>query len=72
MVYFFCVQAKFTGGEDGIQAVPRGVFLGLSLDLGKGFQAAPGVYREIFSHSLSGDTFHQGTTLSFAISRVFP
>src|SRR4029450_4424113 len=32
MVYFFCVQAKFTGGEDGIQSVPRGVFLGL-LDL---------------------------------------
>jgi branched-chain amino acid transport system permease protein len=29
MVYFFCVQAKFTGGEDGIQAVPRGLFLGL-------------------------------------------
>ena len=24
MLYFFCVQAKFTGGEDGIQAVPRG------------------------------------------------
>ena len=24
MVYFFCVQAPFTGGEDGIQAVPRG------------------------------------------------
>ena len=23
MVFFFCVQAKFTGGEDGIQAVPR-------------------------------------------------
>jgi branched-chain amino acid transport system permease protein len=32
MVYFFCVQAPFTGGEDGIQAVPRGRFLGL-LDL---------------------------------------
>jgi branched-chain amino acid transport system permease protein len=32
MVYFFCVQAKFTGGEDGIQAVPRGSLLGL-LDL---------------------------------------
>src|SRR5437762_1281048 len=29
MVYFFCVQAKFTGGEDGIQSVPRGMFLGL-------------------------------------------
>ena len=32
MVFFFCVQAKFTGGEDGIQSVPRGTFLGL-LDL---------------------------------------
>jgi branched-chain amino acid transport system permease protein len=32
MVYFFCVQAKFTGGEDGIQAVPRGTLRGM-LDL---------------------------------------
>src|SRR5688572_27723918 len=24
MVYFFCLQTPFTGGEDGIQAVPRG------------------------------------------------
>jgi branched-chain amino acid transport system permease protein len=32
MVYFFCLQAKFTGGEDGIQAVPRGKLLGV-LDL---------------------------------------
>jgi branched-chain amino acid transport system permease protein len=32
MIYFFCVQAKFTGGEDGIQAVPRGTMLGV-LDL---------------------------------------
>lgn len=23
MVFFFCLQAKFTGGEDGIQAIPR-------------------------------------------------
>ena len=30
MVYFFCVQAKFTGGEDGIQAVPRGACSGSS------------------------------------------
>ncbi|HET9578419.1 MAG TPA: branched-chain amino acid ABC transporter permease [Usitatibacter sp.] len=29
MVYFFCVQAPFTGGEDGIQAVPRGKLLGI-------------------------------------------
>jgi branched-chain amino acid transport system permease protein len=28
MVFFFCLQAKFTGGEDGIQAVPRGKLFG--------------------------------------------
>ncbi len=28
MVYFIAVQAPFTGGEDGIQAIPRGTFLG--------------------------------------------
>jgi len=29
MVFFFCLQAPFTGGEDGIQAVPRGKLFGL-------------------------------------------
>ncbi len=29
MVYFFCTQASFTGGEDGIQQVPRGDLFGL-------------------------------------------
>jgi branched-chain amino acid transport system permease protein len=29
MMYFFAVQAKFTGGEDGIQAVPRGKLFGV-------------------------------------------
>ena len=29
MVFFFCLQAPFTGGEDGIQAVPRGRLFGL-------------------------------------------
>jgi branched-chain amino acid transport system permease protein len=29
MVYFFCLQAPFTGGEDGIQNVPRGRLFGL-------------------------------------------
>jgi len=29
MMFFFAVQAKFTGGEDGIQAVPRGKMFGL-------------------------------------------
>lgn len=33
MIYFFSLQAKFTGGEDGIQSVPRGTLLGV-LDLG--------------------------------------
>src|SRR6476620_5796841 len=29
MVFFFCLQAKFTGGEDGIQAIPRRPLLGI-------------------------------------------
>lgn len=29
MVYFFCVQAEFTGGEDGIQSIPRGTLFGI-------------------------------------------
>jgi branched-chain amino acid transport system permease protein len=29
MFYFYCLRAKFTGGEDGIQGVPRGKLLGL-------------------------------------------
>ncbi|UFN50723.1 branched-chain amino acid ABC transporter permease [Roseomonas sp. OT10] len=33
MVYFFCLQAPFTHGEDGIQSVPRGRLLGV-VDLG--------------------------------------
>ena len=32
MVYFFCLQAPFTHGEDGVQSVPRGKLFGL-LDL---------------------------------------
>jgi branched-chain amino acid transport system permease protein len=32
MMYFFALQAKFTGGEDGIQAVPRGKLFG-AIDL---------------------------------------
>jgi branched-chain amino acid transport system permease protein len=29
MAYFFALQAPFTGGEDGIQAVPRGALFGV-------------------------------------------
>lgn len=31
VVYFICLQAPFTGGENGLQGVPRGGVLGLSL-----------------------------------------
>jgi len=34
MMYFFAVEAPFTGGEDGIQAVPRGYLFGV-FDLGQ-------------------------------------
>ncbi|NBS40246.1 MAG: branched-chain amino acid ABC transporter permease, partial [Betaproteobacteria bacterium] len=32
MIFFFCLQAPFTGGEDGIQGVPRGLLFG-AIDL---------------------------------------
>ncbi len=34
IVYFFCVEARFTGGEEGINAVPRRFLFGI-VDLGK-------------------------------------
>lgn len=36
MIYFFCLQAPFTGGEDGLQGVPRGRLFGV-LDLTNNF-----------------------------------
>jgi branched-chain amino acid transport system permease protein len=32
MIFFYCLQAPFTGGEDGIQSIPRGTLFGI-LDL---------------------------------------
>jgi branched-chain amino acid transport system permease protein len=29
LVFFVCLQANFTGGENGLQSIPRGTFLGL-------------------------------------------
>ncbi len=29
MIYFICLQAPFTGGEDGLQGVPRGALFGV-------------------------------------------
>ena len=31
LVYFVCLQAGFTGGENGLQGIPRGSFFGLDL-----------------------------------------
>ncbi|HZH56569.1 MAG TPA: branched-chain amino acid ABC transporter permease [Burkholderiaceae bacterium] len=31
MLYFFFLQAPFTGGEDGLQGIPRGTLLGIDL-----------------------------------------
>jgi len=36
MVYFFCLRAPFTGGENGIQSVPSGKLLGM-VDLNQPF-----------------------------------
>ncbi|GES42724.1 branched-chain amino acid ABC transporter permease [Rhizobium dioscoreae] len=36
MFYFFCLQAEFTHGEDGIQSVPRGYLFGV-IDLNNSF-----------------------------------
>lgn len=31
LVYFICVQAPFTGGDDGLQGIPRGTIFGFDL-----------------------------------------
>jgi branched-chain amino acid transport system permease protein len=35
IVYFYALQASFTGGEDGLQGIPRGSLLGLPLQSDK-------------------------------------
>jgi branched-chain amino acid transport system permease protein len=49
MVFFFSLQAPFTGGEDGIQAVPRGRLFGL-LDLSQ----TANMYLLVFAIFLGG------------------
>ena len=49
MVFFFSLQAPFTGGEDGIQAVPRGKLFGL-FDLG----SAAGMYPLVMAIFVGG------------------
>jgi len=52
MIYFFCLQAPFTGGEDGIQAVPRGHLFGV-IDLSKTFS----MYMLVLTIFLAGFLF---------------
>src|SRR5690606_31887423 len=49
MIFFFYLQAPFTGGEDGIQAVPRGKLFGV-FDLG----SAAGMYPVVLFIFLGG------------------
>src|SRR5258706_10224737 len=49
MMYFFYLQAAFTGGEDGIQAVPRGTLFGF-IDLGNVWA----MYFTVFAIFLAG------------------
>jgi hypothetical protein len=48
-----------------------GAFLRASFLVAKGWRITPGVYREIYSHSLSDESFRQGTTWSIVLTRFF-
>jgi hypothetical protein len=39
--------------------------------IGKGFRVTPGIYREVYSRSLSRESFRQGTTYSMVLTRFF-
>lgn len=54
-----------TGFDNG------GVFLRATFLPWKGFRISPGIYREIFSRSLSDESFRQGTTYSLTLTRFF-
>jgi hypothetical protein len=48
-----------------------GVFLRATFLPWKGFRVSPGIYREIYSRSLSEESFRQGTTYSLTLTRFF-
>jgi len=54
MVYYFCLKAKFTGGDDGLQAVPRGMLFG-TFDL----NATPTLYAMVLAIFLASFLFIQ-------------
>ena len=48
-----------------------GLFARASILLWPGFRVAPGVYGEVYSKSLSDESFRQGTTYSLTFHRFF-
>lgn len=63
---------RWNGEEDeGTGFHNGGVFLRASFLPWKGLRVSPGIYREIYSKSLSDESFRQGTTYSLTITRFF-
>lgn len=61
---------KWSGEVDeGTGFHNAGVFLRGSLLVAKGWRVSPGVYREVYSESLSDESFRQGTTWSVVLTR---
>ncbi|MEO8432566.1 MAG: hypothetical protein ABI592_13725 [Acidobacteriota bacterium] len=48
-----------------------GFFLRATFLPWKGFRVSPGIYRELYSKSLSDESFRQGTTFSLTLTRFF-
>ncbi|HEY6147755.1 MAG TPA: hypothetical protein VIZ69_08645, partial [Thermoanaerobaculia bacterium] len=63
---------RWNGEEDeGTGFHNAGVFLRATFLPWKGLRISPGIYREIYSKSLSDESFRQGTTYSVTITRFF-
>ena len=79
----FTVSAQFSGQYQsvgkwhGLEDEGTGFTSGGTVLRGT-YRASPkttisaGIYREVFSHGSSGQTFHQGVTLSFGLTRSLP
>ena len=48
-----------------------GIFLRATFLPWRGFRVAPGIYREVYSKSLSEESFRQGTTYSLSFTQFF-
>lgn len=57
--------------DEGTGFHNAGVFLRASFLVTKGLRVTPGIYREVYSESLSDESFRQGTTYSLVLSRFF-